>query len=161
MAKLVKKADPTPELPDLNALQNEGAVVTVGKEDIHIRPFTFGQLLKALKHLAHLGTSMSEEDGELGLVKALTDNSDDVLGLLMLATGKPKEFFDTLPAEKGIDLAIATYNVNKDFFARTLTPKLSQLGLVSQDLPSDQTNSETPQETETPIEVTGSMSSNN
>jgi len=161
MAKLVKKADSaSPSLPDLEALQQEGAVVMVGTEEIRIRPFTFGQLLKALKHLAHLGTSINDEDGELGLVRALTDNSDDVLGLLMLSTGKNKEFFDTLSAEAGIDLAIATYKVNKDFFARTLTPKLSQLGL-SLDSQSDQKNSEAPAQAENQTPETGSTSSSN
>ena len=160
MAKLAKRGSATPAadtktgLEDLEALQNEGSIVTVKGEDIVIRPFNFGQLLKALKHLANLGGVLSEEDGPASVIRALAQNSEDVVGLLMLSTGKTREYFEDLSAEEGIDLAITTYTVNKDFFVRTLTPKLSQLS-PSTDSPEEQTS----EKTEADTSKTGSMSS--
>ena len=142
MATIIKKEESLDN--DLEILQPEDTFVEVNGEQIFVKPYTFGKLLKALKYSSNL-TSLFEasEDGiEPTLLEAFAKHGDDVLGLLCLATDKPKEFFDDLDAEKGLDLAILAYKVNESFFSNQLMPKIQAL------LPSDS------QETTVEIEKT-------
>src|SRR3982751_2960734 len=99
MAKLVGTDESVVESKDksLETLQPDSDFVTINGEDVYIRPFTFGKLLKALKHLSNLASGFNGDDAvEQNLLAALADNPDDVLGLLCLSTGKTKEFFEDL-----------------------------------------------------------------
>jgi hypothetical protein len=128
----VKKSNS--DLEDLEKLQNKGEVVKVNGEDIHIKPFTFGQLLKALKHLSNIGNSFTTGenlDDTSALLRVFSYHTEDVMGLLILATGKDKEFFENLDPEIGIDLAMAAWRVNQDFFAQKLAPKIQQMQELS------------------------------
>ncbi len=122
LADVTPPTNPTAELEILMPL---GEVVTLASgEPITIKPYTFGQLLKALKYLTVLIDVM---DGtELDILRALASHGEEVIGLIMLATGKERDFFENLDSAEGIDLALATYRVNSDFFARKLMPKLNQ-----------------------------------
>lgn len=126
MAEIVKKGESLDS--DLETLQPEEMFVEVDGEPIYVRPYTFGNLLKAFKHLSALYTSLV--DGltvEETIMNALANNGDDVVGLISLSTGLPKEYFDTLDAVKGLDLAVMTYKVNESFFVQHLIPKLQEL----------------------------------
>jgi hypothetical protein len=138
MAKLVRKGEQ--QAKDLEALQGQGVVIRAAGEDITVKPFTFGKLLKALKYLSNLGTAISEKMDDIAILRAFATNGDDVIGLMMLSTGKDKQFFDDLDAGEGVDLALATWNVNSDFFAQTIAPKMKALA-ESQGLQSDQETS--------------------
>lgn len=123
MAK-VKKS----ENAELEVLQNDGEVVRVGDEDVHVKPFKFGQLLKALKYLANIGSSFGgEEISEVQIIQALTAHTEDMLSLLALATGKDRAYFDNIESEEGVDLALAAWRVNQSFFTERLLPRLQGL----------------------------------
>jgi hypothetical protein len=124
----------------LEILQDRSEYVEVkGGEKIEVKPFTFGQLLKALKHLASIGNSLSLDNlTDSVVIQALAIHTEDVLALLMLATGKDKAFFDTLDSESGIDIALAAWRVNQDFFVQKLAPKIQQLS-ESSSLPEEKT----------------------
>lgn len=125
------------ETSDLEILQNQGKTVIVGKETIQVKPFTFGQLLKALKYLANIGKSFGDDNlDDSQIMQIIAYNTEDVASLLCLATGKPREFFDTISAEEGIELTLAAWEVNKDFFANRLAPKLQEL--TKQNTPSSE-----------------------
>lgn len=141
MAQVIKNVAESLD-KDLEILQPEQMFVEVDGEEIYVKPYTFGKLLKALKYLSNLAGLFAEsEDGiEPTLLEAFAKHGDDVLGLLCLATDKDRAFFDALDAEKGLDLAILTYKVNESFFSNQLMPKIQNL------LPSD-SQEEQPEET--------------
>lgn len=160
MAKLAGKDETVVESLDasLEILQPEQNSIEVDGEIIVIKPFTFGKLLKALKYLSNLADLFSG-GGELQetLLQGFAKHGDDVIGLLSLATNKPREFFDELSADKGLDMAVIAYKVNESFFTTSLFPKLNEL------LPSDSQNEETEIAVSPPVEQkskkTGSTSS--
>lgn len=162
MAELIEKSS----TDDLAILQPEEKFVEVNGTNIYVKPFTFGKLLKALKHLSAIfGTLEKLQHAEtLSLEQAFLDligsHEDDVLNLISFSTGQSLDFFEDLDAVKGLDLAVLTYEVNQDFFVQHLVPKLQNL--FPSDSQEDQMNSETTEtavETKAKAKKTGSTSS--
>jgi hypothetical protein len=129
MAELVGKAN----LDELEILQPDYSKIEVDGEIVEVKPFTFGKLLKALKHLSSL-IKIFEDMQERGdvvdvtdFLRAFSEHTEDVISLLMLSTGKPREFFEDIDPSAGIDLAQAAYEINKDFFEQNLMPKIANL----------------------------------
>jgi hypothetical protein len=127
MAKVVNNvAEPLDE--SLEVLQPEEQFVEIDGVKIFVKPYTFGKLLKALKHLSNLSYLFdSEQELENNLLEAISKHGDDVTHLISLSTDIPVEMFDEIDAEKGLDLAIMTYKVNESFFVKNLLPKLQEL----------------------------------
>lgn len=146
--------DPMDE--SLKVLQPEEQFVEIDGERIYVHVFTFGELAKAVKHIAKLATVLMQvnEDTsmEMAILQGLAEHADDVLSLISLATGTPVEFFQLIPMDKGLDLAVMTYKVNESFFAQKIAPKLQELFPVA---PVE----ESPKETPTKAKKIGSTSS--
>lgn len=137
----------TADLKELEALQPQIATVTINNEIIEIKPFKFKQFFAALKHLSNMIADVNQyEDQTIQLIRLLGEHPDDVVGLMALATGKPAAFFDTLDTDAGLDIAIAVWNVNKDFFGQKIQPKLVSLGLLNS--PEESKTLETQEATE-------------
>lgn len=127
MAEVVKNVAESLD-KDLEILQPEEMFVEVDGEKVYVKPYTFGNLLKAFKHLSALYSTLQDNYSvEEAIMGALSTHGNDVISLISLSTGKPVEFFDTLDAVKGLDLAVMTYKVNESFFAQHLVPKLQEL----------------------------------
>lgn len=140
MAEVVKNVAESLD-KDLEILQPEEMFVESNGEKIYVKPYTFGNLLKAFKHLSALyGTLQDNMTVEQTIMRALSTHGEDVIGLIALSTGKPVEFFDTLDAVVGLDLAVMTYKVNESFFAQHLLPKLQEL--FQSDLQTEETEIE-------------------
>ena len=103
-------------------------------EKITIKPFTFGQLPKALKLSQKIGQALANayNEGKLtdskvavtSALEVLADGGEDIIELVGLATGKKREWFDTVPGEDTIDILNAFVEVNKDFFIQKIMPKV-------------------------------------
>lgn len=117
-----------------------GKEVTISTgETITIKPFTFGQLPKALKLSQKIGQSLASayNDGKLtdskqaitSAIECLADGGEEIIELVMLATGKPRTWFDTVPGEDTIDILNAFVEVNKDFFTQKIIPKV--MGMIN------------------------------
>lgn len=111
----------------------QGKELTVNGETLKIKPFTFGQFPKVLALLKGVNneTLVRQEDGTMKAVKLDTldlvmANSDKVVDLCVIATGKPRAFFDTMSVTDGIDLCQALIEVNADFFVKRLQPKMTE-----------------------------------
>jgi hypothetical protein len=139
----------------LAVLQPDKTYVKVEGEDIEVKPYTFGKLLRALKHLSKLSGIFegSQENIEANLMRGLSEHGDDVLELISLATDLPIVYFDSIDAGEGLDLAVATYKVNESFFVKNLLPKLQEL------FPSDLQTPEQEVEVKTKAKKAGSTSS--
>lgn len=151
MAEIIKNVAESLD-NDLEILQPEEMFVEVDGENVYVKPYTFGNLLKAFKHLSALYSTLQDElSVEQTIMRALSTHGDDVISLIGLATGKPVVFFDTLDAVKGLDLAVMTYKVNESFFAQHLVPKLQEL------FPSALQTEETGVEEEEVVETENNM----
>lgn len=127
MAEVIKNVAESLD-KDLEVLQPEQMFVEVDGEKVYVKPYTFGSLLKAFKHLSALYSSLQENQSvEQALMNALATHGEDVIALISLSTGKPVEYFDTIGSVEGLDLAVLTYKVNESFFAQHLVPKLQEL----------------------------------
>lgn len=117
---------------DLDVLQPAGKDVQVGAETVTIKPIKFGQLPQASRLLLPLSkqiTAAFKGTGELTLaetagllVELMADGGEDLLTALSFFIGKPREWFDTLENDEGLEILNAVFEVNADFFSRRVLP---------------------------------------
>ncbi len=107
-------------------------------ETLAIRPFFFGQLPKAIRLLRPVtdavraaGIASIEgtefrlvSDWPLRLPQLMDEAGEAVVGFVAFAISKPREWFDTLPADDGIKITKAVFEVNADFFGQRVAPML-------------------------------------
>lgn len=123
---------------DIEKLFPGGKEITAGGETLTLKPFTFGMLPRAIKLLR----PVTEAVGAAGIAKfeggnfylapdwplklpQLMDEAGEALVLFIaFAANKPRDWFDTLGADEGIDIAKAVFEVNGDFFVKRVAPKL-------------------------------------
>lgn len=110
-------------------------VTLTSGEVITIKPFTFGQLPKALKIGQKLGTLLADlyKQGKFedranvssNLMVIIGEGGEDLIELIGLGINKPRAWFDNLQGDDGITLTIAFLEVNIDFFTKKMMPQLS------------------------------------
>ncbi len=127
---------------DLNVLFPVPAMVAVKGEEIHLMPFTFGQLPKAIQLLAPITRALAASgvnatdgiSGQLsGWVDLLANAGEDVLALLAWGIKKERSWFDDMSTEDGVVLLRAFVEVNADFFVRKLLPLVGGSQAQAQD----------------------------
>lgn len=112
-------------------------------ETISLAPFFFGQWPRAIKlfrpvteavqaagiaGFSSAGLTLAP-DWPLRLPQVMDEAGEALLAFVAFATGKPREFFDTLGGDDGIALTRAVFEVQGDFFVQRIAP---MLGLVIQ-----------------------------
>ena len=111
-----------------------GQEIQIGEEKILIKPFTFGQLPAAAKYLAPVAKAVREAgiiggevllDQLVSMVDVLSIGGEDAIKLIAFAAGKDRPWFDKISMDDGLKLAKAVWDVNADFFLRSL-PGLDQ-----------------------------------
>lgn len=116
---------------DLESVFPESRTFNINGRTIEIAPFKFKVLLKVLQHVNNLFTDMGYLDQYSilqTLLKGVSEHPDDLIGILKLATGVTEEsFYDEITSAEGVELIIATWEVNKDFFSQRLGDKLKNL----------------------------------
>lgn len=111
---------------EMDILFPEGKILTIGGEEITIKPLTFGQIPKASKMVAPIIKAMAKSelagDSVMDMagnwVDILAIGGDDLLNLIGWAIGKDRAWFDTLQMDEGIELVKAVIEVNSDFFTK-------------------------------------------
>jgi len=118
---------------ELNDLFPEGRRVEVrqrgSKEaDVFIiRPFTIGQLPRVLGAIrALLEAGSVDAEGNVNLLDAFTFGAEYAIDLVGIATGMPREYFDNLDLDQGVELLAAVVEVNADFFKQRVQPRLTE-----------------------------------
>lgn len=100
--------------------------VQAGGETITIKPFTFGQLPTVTRHIANIAAQAT--GGDISIPALVATGGEDILAILCVATGKSREWFDTLEDHaEGIALITAVVEANKERFAKNLLPALTNL----------------------------------
>jgi hypothetical protein len=151
---------------DLEALQPQDNTIEFQGRTIHIHPYKFKNLLKALKHIGNLVEVLelaSVKGAEVAMLQGFSQHGDDILALINLSTGLTDEDFEELDSDVGFDLAVKVYKVNESFFVKNLLPKLQEFGLfqpeVAEEEKAETTEDQTPKKA--PQSKRGSTSSKN
>lgn len=102
--------------------------------EVHVKPLMFMQTVRTLQLLPPLLETLKvlrdEKEGEvIGLTDLLTQAPDALIKVAGMCTGKEPEFFETLETDDGLDVFTAVWEVNQDFFATKVLPRLQHLGL--------------------------------
>ena len=129
--------------------------VIVGGETVTLRPFFFGEMPVVIKLIYPIisaaGLSQMlrvvEKDGQMTvslkipenmvdiLLDVILEGSEPVMALLSFALKKERAWFNTISVDEGVDLVTTWFEVNRDFFAQRVLPKIVKL------LPKDGTTS--------------------
>lgn len=110
----------------LDQLLGAAVSVTVAEQTLEIRPFTFGQLPRVLEIVGPFLAGLIQQ-GQLDLSGIIERDSERALRLCALATGKPRAWFDAVPADEGLRLLAAIAEANADFFSSRLAPAAADL----------------------------------
>jgi hypothetical protein len=116
---------------DLATLIPDGQKVIIvddagNSEELHIRPFVWKQF-RQVARLVQPIQMHTDENGDLNLMKLVGDHGEEVTDIIVVATGKPKEWVDGLNLTSILPLAAAVLQVNRDFFSQKLGPQLRDL----------------------------------
>ncbi|WP_298220145.1 DUF6631 family protein [Halothiobacillus sp.] len=121
-------------MSEVDILFPEGKTITIGGEEITIKPLTFGQIPKASKMIAPIIKAMSS--AELGgqslldlagnWVEIMAVGGEDLIALIGWAINKDRDWFDSLGMDDGINLIKTVIEVNSDFFTKKVIPMLPQ-----------------------------------
>ena len=114
---------------ELEVLFPDGKVVVANGESIIIKPFTFGQIPKVVGTVKKLAGVVQGD--QFDVLEAIEKGGDDLIALVAFVTGKPREWFDTVPTDEGVELLKAIFEVNLDFFAKRVRPLLPTFLLPS------------------------------
>ena len=116
----------TPDQPtaELEELFPESKTVTVAGEAITITPPTVAQMGKIGKLLKRL---VDDGAAERTVELLLLSHTDEVAGLVAIATGKSEDYIGGLRGDDGLQLAIAVWEVYAPFFVRRMLPMFAEL----------------------------------
>lgn len=117
---------------EIDVLFPDGKTLTIGGDEITIKPLTFGQIPKASKMIAPIVKALaSAELGGQSLldlagnwVEIMAVGGEDLMSLIGWAIGKDRAWFDTLGMDDGIELVKTVIEVNSDFFTKRVMPIL-------------------------------------
>lgn len=115
---------------ELEILFKEPKVYRIGDEEIKIRTFTFGELPRVIALLRGVGGTFAhyQAQGKLNSVEAIMDivatGGENLIATLAINVGKPREWFDTLPADTGVELLFDFLKMNIGFFTKRVVPIL-------------------------------------
>lgn len=113
--------NPATELEDLFP---ESKTVTIAGEQITITPPTVAQMGKIGKLLKRL---VDDGAADRSMELLLLSHTDEVSGLVAIATGKSEDFIGALRGDEGLQLAISVWEVYAPFFARRMLPMFAEL----------------------------------
>lgn len=123
------KQDPA-KADELEILFQGPIEFSVCGETLKIRPFSFGELPKVIALLRGVGGTFAHwhAAGKLNTLEALMDivatGGENLIHTLALNVGKPREWFDTVPADEGINVLLEFLKLNLSFFTKRVVPLL-------------------------------------
>lgn len=109
-------------MDDLNVLVPPSVTLTVGGESVAITPLRIGELPAFTRAIAP-AVAEFRRDG-IDWLALFGLHGEAMLTALAVATRKPREWIEGLAADEAILLAAKVIEVNSDFFARRVLPKV-------------------------------------
>lgn len=127
-----QKADDKPKTDELEVLFEQAKTFTINGEQVTVRPFKFGHLPQVLKLLRSVGglfahyQSQDKLNSMEAIIHIVGEAGDDLIKALVLNTGKPREFWDEIDSDEGLEVMIHFLIVNIGFFTKRVLPHLQQ-----------------------------------
>ena len=112
-------------MSDLEALIPQSIELVIDGEPLAIKPLKVGQMPAFLRAISPVMQQLTAS--EIDWLALFGERGDDLLSAIAIAVGKPRAWVDELAADEAILLAAKVIEVNADFFARTVIPKLDGL----------------------------------
>jgi hypothetical protein len=112
-------------MSDLEALIPQSIELVIDGEPLAIKPLKVGQMPAFLRAISPVMQQLTAS--EIDWLALFGERGDDLLSAIAIAVGKPRAWVDDLAADEAILLAAKVIEVNADFFARTVIPKLDGL----------------------------------
>ena len=122
---------------EINILFPGREITLSSGETVTIKPFTFGQIPKAMKLAQKIGDILVTfvKEGSLGdktkmaglIMHVITEGGEDLLQLIALGIGKERAWFDTLQSDDGLNVTLAFMEENIDFFTKKMMPQLLEI----------------------------------
>lgn len=115
-------------MDELKTLFPDVTVELTDGSTLEVKPFTFGQLPRAMekaKSLFGIAREMYDTKADpTSLVgEMFSQGGEDFISLISMSVSKPRAWFDTLPADDGLRIATAFLEVNLSFFAQKVLPE--------------------------------------
>jgi len=117
---------------EANALSGADAqVVEFGGERLEIRPLRFGQLLDIVAIASPMIESITALTSGTGddmafFFELVRKHRREVPQVLALATGRDAQFIEDAEIDQVIELFVAVYGANRDFFDQRLRPAIAR-----------------------------------
>jgi hypothetical protein len=115
--------DAAQDAAELQQLLGQPTLITIAGENLELKPITFGQLPAVLELVGPLLADLNR-DG-VDMVDLIMRHADRLLPLAALLTGRQREWIDALPLDEAAELIGTLIEINADFFARRVLPRLN------------------------------------
>src|SRR5262245_57217814 len=112
-------------MSDLETLIPQSVELTINGELLAIKPLKVGQMPAFLRAISPVMQQLTAS--EIDWLALFGERGDDLLSAIAIAVGKPRAWVNELAADEAILLAAKVIEVNADFFARTVIPRLEGL----------------------------------
>jgi hypothetical protein len=112
-------------MSDLEALIPQSIELVIDSEPLAIKPLKVGQMPAFLRAISPVMQQLTTS--EIDWLALFGERGDDLRSAIAIAVGKPRAWVDELAADEAILLAAKVIEVNADFFARTVIPKIDSL----------------------------------
>lgn len=109
-------------MSDLEVFVPQPRVLRVAGVDITLYPLRVRQLPAVLKALAPI---MSDLGGEKGWLDLLADHSERIIEAVAVSSGQSHAWICELSPDELIVIAEGVWEINQDFFARAVLPRLT------------------------------------
>lgn len=121
---------------DLDKIIPQTNEVTVGGKIIEIKTMKVKQLSATIKAIQPFAATLSGQ-GQVDMASVVMNNMDNVVDLVGILTGEPKEFVEELGIDELIIVFTRLVEVNLDFFIQKVLPLLSgAMGRLTVGLPN-------------------------
>ena len=120
---------------DLENLLPQPLKVKLSSDLVHLLPLKIGQMPAMLKAIAPLSKKLHGD--EVDWFGLLAEHGDALLDAVAIGANKPRPWIDGLAADDALLLAAKIIEVNADFFAQRVLPRVETLfqdpkGLIAQ-----------------------------
>ena len=110
---------------ELESLIPQGTAVSVASDTVVLHPLRVGQLPAMLRAVGSLAGHLQRDP--IDWLQLLAEHGDALLDAVAIGSGKTRAWVDGLTPDDALLLAAKVVEVNTDFFARRVIPRIETL----------------------------------
>lgn len=112
-------------MSNLETLVPSSFELTINDDVIKIQPLRIGQLPAFLRAISPVIQQLTAPS--INWLDLFSEHGDNLLSAIAIALKKPRQWVDELSADEAILVSAKVIEVNADFFARTVIPRVNDL----------------------------------